>query len=59
MPVSDVVLTNVRISAAKGLQIFNAKQIEFKNSALDIAKGPAIISGNAQVAGLDAQASGK
>ena len=59
MPVSGVTLTNVHISADKGLQIYNAKAVEFVNSELSIKKGPPLITGNAEVRGLDAQAAGK
>ena len=58
MPVSDITFTNVYISAEKPLQIFNARQIVFKNSRLEIEKGPPLTLGNAQVIGLDAQAAG-
>ena len=52
MPVENVVLTNVRISAAKGMQIVNAKAIEFKNSQIDAAKGEPLQTHNADVTGL-------
>jgi hypothetical protein len=47
-----VTLTNVKISAEKGLQIYNAKGIKFVDSEITAAKGPAIITGNAEVSGL-------
>ncbi len=51
-PVENVTLTNVKISAEKGLQIYNAKGIKFVDSEITAAKGPAIIAGNAEVTGL-------
>ena len=58
MPVSNVTLENVQISAKSGMQIFNAKQIQFKGSSIKAQEGPAVVIGNAEVIGLDTQAAG-
>ncbi len=52
-PVEDVVLTDVHISAAKGLRIVNARGIHFVNSSISAQSGPAITAGNAEVTGLN------
>jgi polygalacturonase len=52
MPVSDVVLTNVSISAEKGMQIVNARNIKFVNSGIAVTSGPPLIMGRADVTGL-------
>jgi polygalacturonase len=51
--VSDVIFENVKISAATGLTIRNAKGIEFKNSSVTVKSGPRLHTENAEVAGLD------
>ena len=53
MPVSDVVLTNVKISAEKPMSIWNAKGIKFVNSRVKVQKEPALDLQNAQVSGID------
>jgi polygalacturonase len=55
-PVVDLVLSNVTIKAKKGLQIYNAKQIELKNCHVTAQQGAAFIVDNAQVTGLPANA---
>jgi len=56
--ISNVVLENVRISAATGLVIKNAKGIQFKDVQVTTREGPPFILDNAQVEGLP-QAAGK
>lgn len=52
-PVTDVVLENVRISAATGLTVRNARGIRFINAKIQAAKGPPVIlERNAEVEGL-------
>lgn len=53
MPIEDVVFTNVKISAAKGLRVVNAKGIKFVNSTVTAAKGPAVTTFNADVTGVE------
>jgi polygalacturonase len=54
MPVSDVVLDHVSISAKKGLQIVNAVGVQFKDSQILIdGKSPALIVAKADVTGID------
>ena len=57
-PISNVVFENVRISAASGLAIKNAKGIQFKDVQVTATEGPPFILNNAQVEGL-AQTGGK
>lgn len=52
MPVSDVVLTNVSISADKGMQIVNARNIKFVDSRIEVTSGPPLIMSRAEVTGL-------
>ena len=52
MPVSDVVLTNVNISAQKPLQIVHAQGIRFVNSHVTVSSGPPLVTQDAQVSGL-------
>jgi polygalacturonase len=52
--ISDVVLENVHItSATTGLNIRNAKGIQFKDVQITPGEGPPIVLDNAQVDGLD------
>ena len=53
MPISDVVLTNVHLSAAKGLRIVNARQIQFVSSTVTSQKGPGLIVHGADISGLE------
>src|SRR5439155_23035349 len=39
MPVENIELTDVKISAQKGMQIVNAKKIQFNDSRNDVAEG--------------------
>ena len=50
--ISNVVLENVNITAAKGFEIRNAKGIQFKNSSVKVAQGAAYVGENADVQGL-------
>jgi polygalacturonase len=52
-PVEDVVLTNVHITAEKGLQIVHARGIQFVDSSINVQNAPAIDASDAQVTGLD------
>ena len=47
--IQNVVLENVRISAATGLTIRNAKGIQLRNTKIEAAIGPAVIRDNAEV----------
>ena len=51
--ISNVVLENVQISAAKSFEIRNAKGIQLKNVAVSVKKGPPFATENAQVEGLE------
>ena len=42
MPVSDVVFTNVKIEADKGLDVWNASGIHFVDSRITVKKAPAL-----------------
>lgn len=53
MPISDVVLTNVKISAGKPFQIWNAKGVRFVSSQVTVPKGNAIDAQQAEVVGVD------
>lgn len=53
MPVSDIVLTNVTISAARGFEIANANGIKFVNSSIHVDKGLAVKAQKADVTGID------
>jgi polygalacturonase len=52
--IENVVLENVHISSAKGLNIRNAGVIKFVNSTVTTEQGPPVISENARVEGLPA-----
>ena len=51
--ITDVVLDNVKITAATGFIIQNANNIKLTNSSVVAKKGPAILAENAQVEGLE------
>lgn len=51
--VSNISLTNVRISAQTGLTIRNAKAVQCKNVKVEVQKGPPIILDHAQVEGVE------
>src|SRR6185437_8166859 len=53
MPVSDIVLTNVRIAARKGFEIIHARGVRFIRSEVDAAQGPRLSAIDAEVSGLD------
>ena len=50
--ISNVLLENVNIIAAKGFEIRNAKGIQFKHSSVKVTQGPAYAAENADVEGL-------
>ena len=52
-PVSDVVLSDVHISARKGMQIVHARGVRFINSEITAASGPPFILADADVTGID------
>ena len=54
MPVSDVTLTNVEISAKKGMEISHGQGIRFVHSQIITEKGPLLTVQQAEVTGLDA-----
>ena len=51
--ISNVVLENVQIFAAKSFEIRNARGIQLKNVAVSVKKGPPFATENAQVEGLE------
>ena len=53
MPVSDVVLANVKLSARKGMEIANARGIRFVQSSVTADSGAPLSVENAEVIGLD------
>ncbi len=52
--VSDIVLTNVHISAQTGLVVYFATGLKFVDSTIHAEKGPTLLTFNAQVEGLAA-----
>jgi hypothetical protein len=56
--ISNVVLENVQISAAKSFEIHNASGIQLKHVAVAVKEGPPFATENAQVEGLE-RANGK
>jgi polygalacturonase len=53
--ISNVVLENVNISAAKGFEIRNAKDVQLTNVTVTVTSGQPFLLENAQVAGLAAR----
>ena len=53
MPIRNVTLSNVSISATNGMKIYHAKGVRFLNSKVDVAKGNRLALFNAEVQGLD------
>ncbi len=51
--ISDITFENVKISAVKGMKITNAKNIQFVDSSVTVAKGKPAILQNAEVKGLE------
>jgi hypothetical protein len=47
-------LKNVTVSAETGVTIYNATDIRFAGSRIDVARGPKLTTYQAQVEGLDA-----
>jgi polygalacturonase len=52
--ISNVVLENVKISAAKSFEIRNAKGVQLKNVIVTVLKGAPFVLENAEVSGLPA-----
>jgi polygalacturonase len=53
MPVSDIVFTNVHITATEPFEIYNAQGVKFVNSTVTIPLPPMLKIGNAKVDGID------
>jgi polygalacturonase len=53
MPVEDITLSDVRISARRGLQVVHARGIRFAGSQIHAEKGDALIVQDADVSGID------
>jgi len=53
--ISNVVLENVHITAAKAFEIRNARGVQLKNVAVKVAAGDPFLLQNAEVSGLDGQ----
>jgi len=51
--ITNVTFENVKISAASGMKITNAKGIQFKNSGITVTDGKPIVPQNAEVKGLE------
>ena len=54
MPVSDVTLTNVHLSARKGIQVVHARGVRFVRSQITAQDGPPFIQEDAEIIRLDA-----
>jgi len=52
MPLSDIMMDHVNISAKTGMRIVHAKDIKFTNSSITTETGPATTQFDAQVTGL-------
>jgi polygalacturonase len=52
-PITDLLLTNVHISAQSGLVLYFAKDVRFVNSSIHAEKGENVTMFSAQVEGLD------
>ena len=57
-PITDVLLTNVQISAKAGLLLYHAKDIKFVDSKIRVEKGQSVTTFNAQVEGVAATGEG-
>jgi polygalacturonase len=56
MPISDIELENVKISATKGFDLWNVENIRFVNSTITVKDGPAVSEQLAtKVGGIDPQ----
>jgi len=51
MPISDVVLADVKITAERGMEIIHARGIRFERCAIDVKDPPAVVSRDAEVQG--------
>jgi len=52
-PVSHVLMRNVHVKAKTGMIIADAQGIDFQNSTITAAHGPAITSHRAQINGIN------
>ena len=52
-PITDVILSNVTISAKTGMKIYHAKGIHFTDSKIEVAGGKRLTLFNAEVKGLE------
>jgi polygalacturonase len=55
MPIENIVLDHVNLSAQMGLQVVHARGIRFIDSHVTAADGPVLSSFDADISGLDAQ----
>lgn len=54
MPISDVLLENVKITADKGMDLWNCQNVKFVNSMITASKGPALnVQESKQISGID------
>ena len=53
MPVANITLSNVVISATNGMKIYQAKGIQFIDSKVTVQKGPTVTTFNAEVTGIE------
>lgn len=52
-PITDLLLTNVHISAESGLVLYHARDVKFLNSNIRVQKGESVSTFNAEVEGLN------
>jgi polygalacturonase len=55
MPISDVVLADVKISAERGMEVIHARGIRFERCTIETKSPPAVVSRDAEVQGIDAR----
>jgi polygalacturonase len=53
LPISDITLKNVKVSAENGMRVFNAKNIRFAESEIEVKSGPKLTTYQAQVEGVE------
>lgn len=53
MPIRDIVLTDVKISADRGMEIVHAKGIRFEHCAIEAKNPPAVVARDAEVEGIE------
>lgn len=51
-PIQGIIFVNVKIAAKNGAQIYNAKQVKFVRSAINVEKGEAVKTWRAEVTGI-------